>query len=277
MKPAAAAGDAPLIDCHAHVWGPGMPLVSNAWKRPTYAYTVEQYLADLDAHGVHYGVIAAASLFGIYNDYSIQAVRTHRRLRATVNVDTGIDQYMLEALRADGIVGVRLQWFFRRPLPDISGEEFQRLCCRLRDLGMHIHLNIEGERLVDVARQLLDTGVNLLIDHFGWHDPALRLDEPSYQGMLKLLERDNAWVKISSAFRHPDEHAPDWSLPVDYAQDLLRRLGAQKLLWGSDAPWVGHEHVASYAQAVERYRLCVPDAATRRAIDASGVRFYFGT
>ncbi len=57
-----------------------MPIVSTAWKRPDYVYSVENFLADLDAHGVRYGVIAAASLFGTYNDYSIRAVRAHERL-----------------------------------------------------------------------------------------------------------------------------------------------------------------------------------------------------
>jgi predicted TIM-barrel fold metal-dependent hydrolase len=270
------APDAPLIDCHAHVWGPGMPFVSTAWTRPNYVYCVENFLADLDAHGIQYGVIAAASLFGSYNDYSIRAVRAHKRLRATAIVDPSIDLYTLESMQADGIVGVRLQWFFRNPLPDTSSDDFQRLCYRLRDLGMHIHLNIEGERLVEVATHLLDTGVNVLIDHFGWHDPGPRLDAPSYRGMLRLLERDNAWIKITSGFRHPSEHSPDWSLPVEYAQDLLRRFGTGKLFWGSDSPFVGHEQVASYGMAIERFEQCVPDAATRRAMGENGYRFYFG-
>ena len=271
------ANDAPLIDCHAHVWGPRMPFVSTAWTRPDYVYSVERFLSDLDAHGIRYGVIAAASLFGTYNDYSIRAVRAHEpRLRATAIVDAGVDLYTLEAMKADGIVGVRLQWFFRNPLPDMAGDDFQRMCYRLRDLGMHIHLNIEGDRLVEVATRLMDTGVNVVIDHFGWHDPALRLAAPSYQGMLRLLERDNAWVKVSSGFRHPNEHTPDWSLPVEYAQDLLRRFGTGKLFWGSDSPFVGHEAVATYAMAVERFELCVPDAVTRREIGENGYRFYFG-
>jgi predicted TIM-barrel fold metal-dependent hydrolase len=94
--------------------------------------------------------------------------------------------------------------------------------------------------------------------------------------MLKLLERPNAWVKLSSGFRHPDEHEPDWSLPVEYAQDLLRRFGTEKLMWGSDTPFVGHEHVANYGVAIQRYLQCVPDPVTRRAIDDNGYRFYFG-
>ncbi len=84
------ARDVPLIDCHAHVWAADTPYASSAWKRLEYAYPVEEYLADLDANGVQYGVIAAASLFGTYNDYSLQALRAHRCLRATANVDMNV-------------------------------------------------------------------------------------------------------------------------------------------------------------------------------------------
>jgi predicted TIM-barrel fold metal-dependent hydrolase len=269
-------GESPLIDCHAHVWGPGMPFVSTAWTRPDHVYSVEDLLADLDAHGVRFGVIAAASLFGSYNDYTIRSLRAHKRLRATAIVEPDVDLYTLESMKADGIVGVRLQWFLRNPLPDLAGDDFQRLCHRLRDLGMHIHLNIDGDRLVEVGSHVMQTGVRLLIDHFGWHDPALRLAAPSYLGMLRMLERGNAWVKLSSGFRHPRDDSPDWSLPVEYAQDLLRRFGTEKLFWGSDSPFVGHEKVASYRLALERFRQCVPDAATRRAIGENGYRFYFG-
>ena len=271
-----AAGEGPLVDCHAHVWTADMPVSRSAWKQPVGEYPVERYLADLDAHGVRFGVIAAASLFGTYNDYSLRAVRAHPRLRATIIVDPQVDFYTLEAMRAEGIVGIRLQWFFRDPLPDLGGEAYQRLLHRLRDLGMHVHLNIEGARLVDVAGRLMDSGVNVLIDHFGWHDPAARLQAPSYQGLLGLLERPNAWVKITSGFRHPEEHEPDWTLPMAYAGDLLQRFGPAKLFWGSDAPFVGHEHVASYAMAIERFHRCVPDAAARRAIGDNALRFYFG-
>ena len=274
MKQGSADNRSPMIDCHAHVWGPDMPVVSTAWKQPEHVYTAENYLADLDNHGIEYGVIAGASLFGTYNDYVIRTVRKHKRLRGTAIVDPDIDLYTLEAMKADGIVGIRLQWFFKNPLPDMTSDDFQRMCYRLRDLDMHIHLNIEGARLIEVASVLLKTGVNFVIDHFGWHDPEPGLKAPSYQGMLRLLDQKNAWVKLSSGFRHPDEHYPDWVLPTMYAQDLLAHFGPAKLLWGSDSPFIGHEHVASYNMAIERFKLCIPDADTRQAISENGISFY---
>lgn len=254
-----------------------MAFDSNAWKRPDYAYTVEDFLRDLDAHGVRHGVIAAASLFGTNNAYSAQALRAHARLRATAIVADDADLATVEALRAAGFVGVRLQWFFRSELPDLRGGHFLQLCQGLRDLGMHVHLNIQGARLAEVGGALMDSGVRLVIDHFGWHDPGPRLAASSYQEMLRLVDRGHAWVKMTSGFRHPDEHFPDWSLPVEYAQDLLQRFGPERLLWGSDAPFIGHEHVASYGMAIERFHQCVPDVAARRAIGLNGHRFYFGS
>jgi predicted TIM-barrel fold metal-dependent hydrolase len=89
--------------------------------------------------------------------------------------------------------------------------------------------------------------------------------------MLRLLERDNVWVKLSSGFRRPD-----MDLPGEYAQDLLRRFGPAKLLWGSDAPFVGHEAEIDYAGTVALFRRWVPDEQDRRAIGENAYRFYFG-
>ena len=41
---AGGAGEAALIDCHAHAWGPGMPFAPNAWMRPDYVYSAEDFI-----------------------------------------------------------------------------------------------------------------------------------------------------------------------------------------------------------------------------------------
>lgn len=260
----------PLVDAHAHIWGPDTPFAPTAWTRPDYAYTAEDLLADLARFGIGYAVIAAASLFGTNNDYTIEALRRYPNLRGTAILDPQVQAGTLAELRARGIVGVRLQWFLLEPLPDIAGPTFQQFCRRLRDLGMHIELNMEGARLPATARELARTGVQLVIDHFGWHDPALRLQADSYQQMLRLMEQGNVWVKLSSGFRRPDR-----DLPAEYTRDLLDRFGPDRLFWGSDAPFVGHEHATSYAGVIEDLHYAVPDAGMREALGRSAWRFYF--
>src|SRR6478735_7852106 len=262
--------DAPLVDCHAHVWDAALPFAPDAWTRPDYCYTAEDFLADMDAQGIGFGVIAGASLFGRNHGYTLAALARHPRLRGTLVYDPALDAAALERLRTAGVAGMRLQWF-RTPVDELASAEFARTADALRALDMHLHLNIDGERFAEVAPAVAVHGTRLVIDHFGWHDPARRLAEPSYQAMLRLLERDTVWVKLSSGFRRPD-----MDLPGEYAQDLLRRFGPEKLLWGSDAPFVGHENAIDYAGTVALFRRWVPDELDRRAIGANGYAFYFG-
>ena len=76
--------ETPLVDAHVHVFTRDMPLIDNPRHAPTYDFTVEQLIATMDAHGVQFAVIAAASPWGDYNDYTIAALRAHPRLRGTV-------------------------------------------------------------------------------------------------------------------------------------------------------------------------------------------------
>jgi predicted TIM-barrel fold metal-dependent hydrolase len=260
----------PLVDCHAHVWGPDMPFSPAAWTRPAYTYTAEDWLADLGRHGIEHGVIAAASLFGTYNDYTLAALARHPNLRGTAILDWDADDALLADLRASGIVGVRLQWLTLAALPDFAGAEFQGFCHRLRDHGLHIHLNIAGDRLGEVAAAITGAGVRLVLDHYGWHDFDLGLAAPSYLEMVRLLEGGQVWVKLSSGFRRPDPE-----LPRQYTRDLIARVGPERLLWGSDAPFVGHEGEVSYRDVIEEFHRAVPDAAMRDALGQSAYSFYF--
>ncbi len=62
--------EAPIIDTHAHVYTLDMPQISEAWHRPSADASIDDYIAALDENNVTFGVLAAASLYGDYNDYS---------------------------------------------------------------------------------------------------------------------------------------------------------------------------------------------------------------
>ena len=139
--------ETPLVDAHVHVFTSDMPLVDNPRHAPTYDFTVEQFIATMDAHGVAFAVIAAASPWGDYNDYTIAALRAHPRLRGTVILKPTVERYILDAMSRDGVDGVRLPFISLTELPDITTFDYRRFLRRLADLDWHVHLHVEGDRL----------------------------------------------------------------------------------------------------------------------------------
>ena len=95
----------PLVDAHAHVFTIDMPLRDKPRHRPSYSFTIEQYLEVLDKHGVRMAVLAAASPWHDYNDYLIDSVACHPRLRGTVIVEPDVERIVLRDMAEHGIVG----------------------------------------------------------------------------------------------------------------------------------------------------------------------------
>jgi predicted TIM-barrel fold metal-dependent hydrolase len=264
--------DAPLVDCHAHIWTRDMPFIDNPRHTPDYDFTAEQYLAQLDAHGVQLAVLAAASLFGDYNEYMISSLRKYKRLRGTVIVKPSVERLVLEDMKKDGVVGIRLMFRGLQTLPDITGYEYRKLFRRVRDLDWHVHLHTEGPRLAALIEFLETTGVKLVIDHFGTPDPAKGIACDGFQRMLKSIENGRTWVKMSAGYRIGATAA------ATYARELLRKASPDRLLWASDSPFASFESSMTYQQALDALYDWVPDAPTRRKITADNpIALYFAT
>jgi predicted TIM-barrel fold metal-dependent hydrolase len=264
-----AAPEPPVIDAHAHVFTRAMPFTDTAWTRPDYDYPVEAYLADLDAHGIAFGVITAASLFGEYNDYTLAALAQHKRLRATVMLDQDTAPAELASLRAQGVCGVRFQIPLKAALPDLQGYRFRRFVTRLADAGMHLELNLGGEQLAQMLPALADARVPIVVDHFGLLRSEGELEGPGFTALLNAVQGGRTWVKVSAGFRLPPERLEA------YAQRLLGSAGPDRLFWGSDAPFVGAEDRVRYTDTLDTLYRIVPDPQDRRRMSDAALRFYF--
>lgn len=272
----------PIVDAHAHIFTKDMPLGATAWTRPDYGFTAEEYLRTLDDHGVHFGVIAGISIYGYYNDYMLEQLRAHKRLRGTVNVPPTTDRYVLDRMKADGVVGVRLQLTRRKELPDLATEEYRLLFRRIVDLDWHVELVVEGPLLPGVLEKLEPTGVRIVIDHFGHPDPHEGLNCSGLAALFRSVERGRTWVKLSAGYRltwaeqgqkQRDPRAD--ALARQVARKLLQEAGPERLVWGSDCPFVGHEAAVSYQDTLDAFVDWVPDAMTRRKISSTALKLYF--
>jgi predicted TIM-barrel fold metal-dependent hydrolase len=272
----------PVVDAHAHIFTPDMPKADSAWMTPDYAFTAEDYLKVLDAHGVHFGVIAGISIYGTYNDYMIGRLRCHPRLRGTVNIDPRTDRYTLERMQADGVVGVRLQLSRRDVMPDLSGEDYRLLLRRVADLNWHVHLAVEDRWLPAVLPALEASGARIVLDHFGHPDPEGGLESEGFRALLRSVEMGRTWVKMSAGFRLTwlgrNAGAPDpraMQLAAQAARRLLAQVGPERLVWGSDCPFVGHESSLTYADALASYYEWVPSSQVRRKMTDTALQLYF--
>lgn len=261
---------APAVDAHAHVFTRAMPFAPDAHSRPDYDYSVDAWLAQLDQHGIDYGVIAAASLFNDGNAYALAALAAHsRRLRGTVIVAPETDVVSLREMADLGVVGVRLAWRRVDELPDLHSDPWRGFLRRIADSGLHVELLSRSVSLPLLLPALGETGVNLVIDHFGVpaRDPADR--HAGTDALCRAIDTGHVWVKLSAGFRMPFEIA------AEVTDRLLAHAGPERVLWGSDAPFVNHEATTCFAGTIDLYRRLVPDPAIRAAIDQTALALFF--
>ena len=268
MSTSDTGGLGPLIDTHAHIYPRNTPLIEGATHNPTRDVTPEEYARTLDAHGVLFGVHAAASFMGPYNDYTLAALARFPRLRGTAIVDPTIGWHELKAMDAAGIVGIRFSLRNYAGTPDLGTIDYQRLFRRIADLDWHVHVYAEGERIAALTGQLLAAGVNIVIDHYGNPSPSLGESSPGFQAALRAIGSGRGWVKVSAPYRSPGCDHPA------LAARLLAEGGPERVLWASDWPFVGHEAEVTYRQMVESFERAVPDPVTREKIGRTGARLY---
>jgi|GEM_PF-821822 len=264
-----AAAAPPRVDAHAHIFTRDMPYAPDAHSVPDYAYPVEAWLAEMGRFGISHGVIAAASMWGDYNDYTLAALRAHPNLRGTIILSPETPAATLRDMADQGVAGVRLPWRRLKTLPDLSADPWRGFLRRLADAGLHAELLPNGEDLPALLPGFLASGVSLVIDHFGVPPQDAARRAAMHDAIAAAVASGRVWVKVSAGFRIPEDIA------AECAVRLLADAGPERLIWGSDAPFVNHERSMTYAGALALYGRLIPDAATRVAIDQTALDFYF--
>ena len=258
-----------LVDAHAHIFTSQMPLAVKAWSRPSYDFTAEDFVSLLDRNQIAYGVISAASIFDDDNAYTLAALEKYDRLRATVIVAPTVSKRELINLAQAGVVGVRFQWRTDGPLPDISSVEMKTHLRRIADAGLHVELLAHGRRMTELLPQLTAQGVDIVVDHLGDPDRTEGLEGPGFSALLGAVESGGVWVKISALGRLPVE------LAAQAVVKLIEISSTDRLMWGSDAPFVGHEADTTYEDTLASFAAVLPDEALRRRVSETAYKLFF--
>jgi predicted TIM-barrel fold metal-dependent hydrolase len=258
----------PRIDTHLHIWRQDQAVTADAWTRPAGDALVEDCLAQLDQNGISFAVIGAASFHGEENDYVRAALGQHSRLRATAILPMDADWRQMRRMRDEGFVGIRLMWSRHDNAP-CALADLAPLLRRVADLGWHVHLLDRPERMAASIAAVEASGARLVIDHFGLVRDRQGTGHAGFKAMLDAVARGTTWIRVSGGFR-----LGPLDIAMEHADAVRRVAGPDRLLWGSDWPFVGYENLMTYEKSLSLYRLLFPDDEFRREMDEGAMSFY---
>jgi predicted TIM-barrel fold metal-dependent hydrolase len=254
-----------FADTHAHVFTPALPFVTPRRYTPAYSATIGQFLAHLDASGVRHGLLVQPSFLGNDNSHMLEAMAPHaERLRAVVMVDPAATGEALDALGAQGAIGVRLN-LAGLPLPDLRAGPWPRLLGLMRERDWHLELHRDGRDLPGLIAPALEAGVRVCVDHFGRPDPAAPLEDAGFRSLQSVGKSGRVWVKLSGAYRNGGP-ARGEQVAMLLAPRLVDAFGPERLLWGSDWPHTQHESLVDHAGTFAALARWVTCPETRAAI-----------
>ena len=254
-----------LVDTHIHVFVRGLPLAPVRRYVPEYDATYEDYLRHAQHSGVTHAVIVQPSFLGTDNSYMCGVLRQHRQaLRGIAVVDPSISEDGLDALQADGVVGIRLN-LDGLPIPTLDQGPWPALLASLKRRRWQVEVHRVGRDLPAFVPALLEAGVDVVLDHFGRPDDDLGADDPAFRALLGWGASRHLWVKLSGAYRNGSEGRGFANAPAQ-TRLLLEHLGADRLVWGSDWPHTRHESVISVERMCQCLEDWVPSRAQREAI-----------
>ncbi|WNW10220.1 amidohydrolase family protein [Pseudomonas sp. DTU_2021_1001937_2_SI_NGA_ILE_001] len=242
------------IDAHAHVFDHRLQMVQARRYAPNADATLDDYLAQLDAHGMSHGVLVQPSFLGTDNSYLLDALEQNLdRLRGVVVIDPHTPLETLVHMASLGVRGMRLN-LVGQTLPDLRQPAWQACLEMVNALGWHVELHRQLADLPALIETLLAAGCKVVVDHFGRADARLGLDQPGMRELLELGRGGQLWVKVSALYRLGGTAQQQTDFAAQALAALSDHLGARRLLWGSDWPHTQHEAQARFGDELDRLR-----------------------
>lgn len=259
--------DEPAIDCHVHVFDPlRFPYARDTWYVPQPAETgTPAMLAQvLDTYQVQHALLVGPnSGYGVDNrcllDSLKQSAGRYKGIAVVPN-HTGLTE--LQDLKAAGVVGVAFN-------AALLGTDFYAntapLLQRLRDLGLWVQVQVEGDQLLALNPLLQDSGVQVLFDHCGRPQVTSGLQQGGFQALLKWADTGRACVKLSGCAKFSVQPHP-WADARPYVDALIKAFTPQALVWASDWPFLRAPARMDYGPIKRLLNDWLPDAGERRAV-----------
>lgn len=249
---AATAPDRALLpgacDAHVHVFGdPQRFAYRDAGDDRPEPAPAEAYAALHRRLGLDRVVVVQSSAYGFDHACLLDALQhldagadgKGGHARAVAGVAASVSEGELRDLDAAGCIATRFQ--MRDPWRLLDWDATDRLAARVHDtVGWDVELQMDGKFLQEVELRLRSWPGRVIIDHAGCFLGPVGDREPGLRALLRLLDADKAWVKLSGpeeiSIDHPRRGEKPRYRDVEQIARQLIRFAPERLVWGSNWP-----------------------------------------
>jgi predicted TIM-barrel fold metal-dependent hydrolase len=251
-------------DCHAHIFGPvtKYPYSEVRSFTPPDA-SPDAFLKMLGTVGIGRMVVVQASCYGTDNRRTADAIAEIglHRARGVAAIDLNTSDETLRALDRAGIKAAR---FVTTGAGGPAVEALPAVARKVAPLGWHIEAYMPSTQWAEIADVIPTLPTGLVLDHMGGVNANETENDPGLKAILRLLESERCWVKLSG-YRNSVA-----GYPYADVAPLARRLQAaapDRCVWGSDWPHtVVPGTMPDDGMLLDLLADWFPDAATRQRI-----------
>lgn len=257
-------------DCHSHVFGPydRFSLINPPNYAPPEA-PVERHAAMMDTVGLAHGVLVQPAAYGFDLGLIQQAIEVSGGRLCGIGLGTAeMMPARLDELDKAGFRGLRFVDMLdpqgRPYIGAVSASVAIDMAPRLADIGWHPELWARIDHHLAVIPNLIPYGMPIVLDHMAGVDVSRGVSDPDFQKLLRHVGDGHVWVKTSlcrqsAAYPRYDDLRP--------FHDALLRANPERLLWGSDWPYLAMGDAApDVGVMLDLVHEWVPDAGMRHRI-----------
>lgn len=232
----------PLGACnaHCHVFGPRerFAYAADAAFVPAEDAPREALYALNDRLGLSRCVVVQSTCHGLDNAATADAVAGRPDdYRGIALLDAQVDDVTLRRMDSAGFRGVRFN-FMGHLGAATPIEQVLALAVRLQPLGWHLQIHGSPSLLTTLGPALARSPVPVVIDHIGRVDAAQGLEGTDFRALVRLMDDERFWVKVSGIDR-VTAVGPPYGDALELARWLVERFG-DRVLWGNDWPHPNH-------------------------------------
>src|ERR1700674_307215 len=224
-------------DCHTHIFGNPLRFP----YAPARVYTPEPASID-EMRSLHRAlhtdrvVVVHPSVYGTDSACTLDAMKQlGSSARGIAVIDDKTPDTALDEMDRAGIRGIRINLETAGLTdPALARQRFKNAIERTRGRNWHVQIYTRLSVIESFADRVFTAPVPIVFDHFGGAQAALGVQQPGFDTLVKLVQKGNAYVKISAAYRI-SKQAPDYPDVAPLAKALIA-ANPRRILWGTDWP-----------------------------------------